>query len=167
MLRLIYMLAFLSLPLIQGCKISYRFNDADIGDAKTVSVSLFDNEAAQSPAGSNQTFTEGLRDVFQTQTRLVLVGNNGDLQLEGAISSYLVAPVGVQANDVAALNRLTINVKVRYQNTLDETKNFTQSFSRFADYDSNRSLSDVEQALLAEIFEQIYQDIFNRALSNW
>jgi hypothetical protein len=162
-----FLIIFAFFLAFSSCKISYRFNDADIGEAKTVSIALFDAEAAQAPAGSNQIFTEGLRDVFQTQTRLMLASNNGDLQLDGSITSFVVSPVGVQANDVAALNRLTITVKVQYQNTLDETKNFVQSFSRFADYDSNRSLSDVEQALLAEIFEQIYQDIFNRALSNW
>jgi hypothetical protein len=161
-------LFFLCLPLsLNSCKISYRFNDADIGDAKTISVALFDMSAAQAPAGSNQIFTEGLRDVFQSQTRLVLVGSNGDLQMEGSLTGYSISPVGVQANDVAALNRLTIQIKVKYTNTLDESKNFSQGFSRFADYDSRRSLTEVENTLITEIFEQIYQDIFNRALSNW
>ncbi|MFQ5335099.1 MAG: LPS assembly lipoprotein LptE, partial [Flavobacteriales bacterium] len=62
---------------------------------------------------------------------------------------------------------LTITVQARFVNTKDETKNFEQSFSRYADYESSKLLSDVEDDLVTEIIDQLKQDIFNKAVSNW
>ena len=36
--------------------------------------------------------------------------------------------MAIQANEVAAQNRLTISVKVNYTNTIDESQNFSQTF---------------------------------------
>jgi hypothetical protein len=167
-MRLLLLCTGMLMALALGsCRISYRFNDADTGNASTISVTLFDNDAAQAPAGIQQQFTESLRDLFQSQTKLDLIASGGDLQFEGAITGYTINPVNIQSNDQAALNRLTITVKVRYTNQLEEGKSFEQNFTRFADYESTRQLTDVEQELIVTIFEQITQDIFNRALSNW
>jgi hypothetical protein len=92
---------------------------------------------------------------------------NGDLQFEGAITDYNVAPVAIQSNDQAANNRLTITVNVKYTNKFDLTKNFEQSFSRFADFKANTSISSQEDVLLTEINRQLTEDIFNRAFNNW
>jgi hypothetical protein len=44
---------------------------------------------------------------------------------------------------------------------------FEQTFSRFRDYDSGLSLSDVEEALMKQINEELVEDIFNKAFVNW
>jgi hypothetical protein len=160
-------IAFVAIMLCTQCTVKYKFNDADTGDAKTISVDLFNNESAQAPPAAAQQFTEGLRDMFQSQTKLDLISSGADLKFSGSIIGYAVSPVGIQNTDQAALNRLTITVKVEYINQLEENKSFTQNFTRFSDYESSQQLSDVEATLLADIFEQINQDIFNRALSNW
>jgi len=78
-----------------------------------------------------------------------------------------VQPVAIQSNETAALNRLTITVKVVYINTLDEKKNKDLTVTRFADYESSSELSAVESELLATISEQLAQDIFDRTLGDW
>jgi len=92
---------------------------------------------------------------------------NGDLQFEGAIVDYNVAPVSIQSNDLAANNRLTITVSVKYINKFDVAKNFEQTFTRFADFKASTSISSQEDALLTEINRQLTEDIFNRAFNNW
>jgi hypothetical protein len=92
---------------------------------------------------------------------------NGDLQLEGAITDYNISPVAIQSTDQAALNRLTITVNVKYTNKFDATKNFEQAFTRFADYKTSSSLSTEEDKLLIEINRQLTEDIFNKAFNNW
>lgn len=101
------------------------------------------------------------------QTNLALVKQNGDLHFEGYISDYNVSPVAIQAGDKAGSNRLTIAVSVKYINKFDETKNFEQLFSRFADYPSTESLSSKEADLITEINRQLTEDIFNKAFNNW
>jgi hypothetical protein len=54
-----------------------------------------------------------------------------------------------------------------FTNKLDETKDFEQTFTRFADFPSSQNLSSVEADLIKEINLQLSQDIFNKALINW
>lgn len=136
-------------------------------EAKTISVAFFANNTTLGGPSISQNFTEKLRDVVSSQTNLALMKQNGDLQFEGSIIDYNIAPVAIQSTDQAALNRLTLTVKVKYTNKFDETKNFEQSFSRFADFKASESLSAVENNLLTEINRQLTEDIFNKAFNNW
>jgi hypothetical protein len=95
------------------------------------------------------------------------VNKGGDLNFDGSITGYTTNPIAIQSTDLAALNRLTITVTVKYTCSFDEKKNFEQSFSRFADYTSSQSLTAVEQELIQTINDQLTLDIFNRALNDW
>jgi hypothetical protein len=151
-----------------NCKIHYGFSGATIPpEAKTVAVQYFQTTASLAPPTLSQAFTEALKDKMSSQTRLALVNKSGDLNFEGSISGYSTSPIAIQSSDLAALNRLTISVNVKYSCSFDEKKNFEQTFSRFADYNSSQSLNSVEDQLIKDINEQITQDIFNRALNDW
>ena len=67
----------------------------------------------------------------------------------------------------AALNRLTITVKVKCVNKYDDKQSFERSFSRFADYSSSQNLTSVQDALIEEIVNALTEDIFNNAVVNW
>lgn len=148
-----------------GCKVS--FTGGSQGAAKTVSVKLFQNNAPIVNPTLSQSFSESLRDFFVSQSRLQLVQANGDIQLEGTITGYNIAPVAIQGNQTAGLNRLTVTVSVKCTNLTDETKNFEQNFTRFSDWQSNIPLPTVEADLVRDINTQLVQDIFNKALVNW
>ena len=108
---------------LTNCKVNYSLSGATIPiEAKTVSVSFFTNNTTLGSPSISQKFTEKLRDVVSTQTNLALVKQSGDLQFEGVISDYNIAPVSIQSTDQAALNRLTMTVNVKYQNKFDDTK---------------------------------------------
>lgn len=158
----------LILAIFASCKIKYSLNGATIPiEAKTVSVAFFANKTTLGTPSISQKFTEKLRDVVSTQTNLALMKQNGDLQFEGDIVDYNVAPVSIQSNDQAANNRLTITVSVKYTNKFDVSKSFEQNFSRFADFKANTSISSQEDVLLTEINRQLTEDIFNKAFNNW
>jgi hypothetical protein len=150
-----------------GCGI-YSFSGASIpAEAKTVSVSYFPNHAQLvNPMLSND-FTTALRDAMMNQTPLDLVDSGGDLAFEGEITDYKTTPVAITASQTAAMNRLTITVKVRFSNRFDETKEFEQSFSHYEDYPSDQDLNAVQESLTATIIEALVEDIFNKALVNW
>lgn len=161
-------LLVVAVALLAACKIKYSLNGATIPiEAKTVSVAFFPNNTTLGSPSISQKFTEKLRDVVSTQTNLSLMKQNGDLQFEGSINDYNVAPVAIQSTDQAALNRLTISVLVKYSNKFDETKNFETTFTRFADYPASKVISSVEAELLTEINRQLTEDIFNKAFNNW
>ena len=146
----------------------YSFTGASIPtDAKTISVNYFKNKAAIVQPSLSQIFTEKLKDMFLEQTNLSISKNEGDLIFSGFISKYQIRPIAIKANETADKNRLTISVKVTYNNSLDSENNFEQTFSRYRDYDSTQNISDVENTLIEAITNELAEDVFNKAFVNW
>ena len=146
----------------------YSFTGASIPtEAKTISVDYFNNKAANVQPTLSQVFTERLKDMFLEQTNLSLSENEGDLSFSGYISKYQIKPMAIKANETAGQNRLTIAVKVTYNNSLDSENNFEYTFSRYRDYDSAQNISDIENTLIEEITNELAEDIFNKAFVNW
>jgi hypothetical protein len=163
----IFLLSLLLFAL-SSCHVNYSMSGASIApDVKTVAVKYFTKTAALGSASMSQTFTEKLKDKFLSQTSLAVVDKNADLTFEGTISGYVVTPIAIQTNEVAAQNRLTITVNVKFTNIKDEKQNFETSFSRYSDYSSSQNLSAVEETLITDIYTQIVDDIFNKAVINW
>ncbi len=161
-------IALISITLLISCKVNYSFTGASIPeDVKTVSVKTFQSYAPLANANLTQTFTEALKDIFISQTSLDLVSSDGDLRFEGSITGYNISSVAIQGNETAALNRLSITVKVKFTNTKDREQDFETSFTRFADYESSQNIASIEDELIKDINSQLTQDIFNKAVSNW
>ena len=102
-----------------------------------------------------------------TQTNLTIINNNADLILEGTISSYVITPQAIQANEKAASNRLSITVNVKFTNLKDEKQNFETAFTRYSEYSSTKNITEVEDKLIADINDQLVDDIFNKSVINW
>src|ERR1035437_1729964 len=146
--------AFL-LVLFSSCKVHYSFSGASVSpDVKTVSIQYFKNSASLAPPTISQSLTEALKDIFTSQTNLGMVSGNGDLNFDGEIIGYATAPIAIQSNDLAALNRLTILVSVKFTNAKDEKQNFETTFSRYAEYSSSQSLAAVQAGLIDQINQQ-------------
>jgi hypothetical protein len=146
----------------------YSFTGASIPtEAKTISVDYFTNKAANVQPSLSQVFTERLKDMFLEQTNLNLSENESDLRFSGYISKYQIKPMAIKANETAGKNRLTIAVKVTYNNSLDSENNFEHTFSRYRDYDSVQNISDIENTLIEEITNELSEDVFNKAFVNW
>jgi hypothetical protein len=162
------LIVLLVLSIAPSCKISYSFSGANIAsDVKTFTVYYFPNRAKLVNPTLSQTFTEDLRSKLQRQTSLDEEQDNGDLQFEGQITGYEVRPMSIQKGDLAAQNRLTITVKLKYTDTKHPENNFEQNFSAFEDYNSTSSLSDIEGDLVPEIIKKLTEDIFNATIANW
>jgi hypothetical protein len=146
----------------------YSFTGASIPpDAKTVSVAYFTTTATNSPSSLNQTITEDLKDLFLSQTSLNLIELEGDLSFIGKITKYQLNPMAIQANETAGQNRLTIAIKVKYNNSFDDKQNFESTFSRYRDFNSSENLTDIETILIEEITKELLEDVFNKAFVNW
>ncbi len=154
--------------LLNACTMSYSFTGASISpEVKSVSVANFQNLAPLVNPTLSNTLSEGLRNRFVTQTRLNVISAYGDLSFSGEIRDYRVQPVAIQGNEVAAMNRLTISVRVKFENAIDPTQQYDKNFSHFEDFDSRQQLVQVEQELVNLIVEKLVEDIFNSAVANW
>ena len=162
-----FLLIILS-ALLSGCGI-YSFTGGQFSGAKTFSVDYFKPQSAMATPLYAQRFTESLKDLLLAQSPLRIAERNGELIYSGTVVDYRTAPVAIQsgAAETASLNRLTITVKVKYENTLEPELSFEKTFSKFADYDANQDLFTIEESLWSLINEQLTQEIYNASLGNW
>lgn len=158
-------LILLLLPGLYGCG-HYSFSGVST-NAQSITVATFFNNAGAGPADLAQNLTIQLRDYYQRNSRLAVVNDGGDLYVEGEITGYSIAPIAPTGNDQAAQTRLSISVRIRYVNTLNEEENFEETITQYADFDQGLSLSDVESSKVQEILDKIIFDIFQRTVANW
>ena len=151
-----------------SCKVSYTFTGANLSpEVKTFTVYYFPNRARLINPTLSQSFTEELREKLTRQTSLNELSESGDLEFEGQITGYEFRPMSVQKEDVSAQTRLTVTINVKYTNNKVPDDNFEKSFSAYEDFDSNESISSVEEELTAQIIEKLTEDIFNVTIANW
>jgi len=145
----------------------YTFLGVDIpAGAQTITIKQFQNNASLVNLNLSNELTTQLRDKFQSNTRLSLVDNRGDLSIEGEITNYARTDIALGA-DKATMNRLTITIRIKYENRFDESKNTEKTFSRYQDFDSGQSLPAVESSLITQICEALVDDIFAATVGNW
>ena len=154
--------------IVQSCGI-YSFTGTSIQpDVKTITINYFEYKALKvNPSLSNQ-ITEALKEKFTKLTRLEQVDMDGDLEIIGEVTGYDVKATAVTANAQAAMNRLTVNIKINFVNRKYPEDNFeNKSFSAYADFDAMQSLESVESSLCEDIVEQLCEDVFNATVANW
>ena len=158
---------FVLIFVIQSCGV-YTFTGGSTGDAKTIQIDYFPNNAPLVEPVVSQKFTTDLQDLFLRQTNLNLTTSGGDLHFEGEITDYKIIPISATAEQRAAQNRLTVSVRVRFYNKLVEEDNFEKTFSFFSDFGAEQQLTGtVLEDALNIIFERITQDIFNASVAKW
>lgn len=158
--------------IVNACKIGYSFTGASIKpDVKTVFIDFFTNRSRVVNPMLSQTFTEAMKDKFVNETGLSMEREQGDLEFSGEITGYEVRPLSIQQSeqgrDFASMNRLTVTVKVVFTNNKDHEQDFNTTFSAYYDWESTRSLNDVETDAVDVIVVQLVDDIFNKSVANW
>lgn len=154
--------------LVSACGI-YSFTGTSIQpDVNTIAIEYFEYKALKVNPSLSNDLTEALRTKFRRMTRLEQVEIDGDLTITGEVTGYDVKATAVTADEVAAQNRLTVTIRVNFSDRKHPEENFeNKSFSAYSDYDSTRSLEEVESTLCAEIIDKLIEDVFNATVAQW
>lgn len=154
------------LLLCSGCGV-YSFTGASI-EGKTINIHTFDNRARNVVPSLSPNLTSKIRSRILTQTGLTPVtATDPDYDITGTITGYEVTVSGVTNTQQATQNRLTITLSIIFKNKLNEKADFTQTFTRFADFPATQTVQAVEASLMETIGNQLADDIFNKAFVNW
>ena len=155
--------------LVASCSISYSFSGSMIDYTKITSISIsdFPNIAQWVYAPLAQQFTESLRDKYTRQTKLSVLREGGDLDLEGEITGYDLMPLAVSENTFASQSRLTITVRVRFTNKTDPDQDFERTFSAKSEFDNARTIDEVQDELCDVIMKEIVDQIYNATVATW
>ena len=166
-------LFILSLLLLTSC---YSFTGSSLReDMKTVKINTFPNNAANNLPSLSQDFTVALQNRFLQRTTLKGAVENPDLLIEGEISDYNITPTSIgsattttSGNTIQAQqNKLTISVKVHYENSKDPTLSFDRTYSDEAVFNSDLDLNTIETAQVKIVNDRIIVKIFNDIVANW
>ena len=170
--RIQTVLMILLLVSASGCKIKYSLSGASISpDVKSVFVDYFRNRSRVINPTLSQTFTEAMKDKFVNETGLTLNTDQGDLEFSGEITGYDVRPLSIHKSDTgrdfASMNRLTVTVKVIFVNNKNHEQDFNTTFSAYYDWDSSKTINQIENDAVQVIVQQLTEDIFNKSVANW
>jgi hypothetical protein len=151
---------------IASCRV-YSLSGASI-EGKNINIHQLENRARNVVPSLSASLTEKIRNRILSQTGLQPVTiDDADYDVTGQITTYEVTVTGAQGVQVATKNRLTIAVQVTFKNRLNEKADFSQTFTRFSDFNATQMLQSVEAALIEDIGNQLADDIFNKAFVNW
>ena len=129
------LLAFGSVWLV-SCGI-YSFSGASIPERlQTVAVPLAEDRSSGGPPGLDRLLTDALVDRFADRSRLSLEPDEADADavVRATIERFSIAPTAVTSDDRAALNRITISVRIVVEDRVGDGELLSRSFSANEDF---------------------------------
>jgi len=151
---------------LQGCRYGFKGTSID-PSVNTFFVDVFKVEPRNAPAIIGQDFSNLLTDKIRRESRLDPIDTDPDLEFEGAITVFEVSYEAPQPGETTAFNRLNMTISVEYTDNLKEDANWKQNFSFFFDFASDANLIDIQDDAINAIFDQMVEDVFNKAFTNW
>jgi hypothetical protein len=146
----------------------YSFKGISIPDeVSTYYVENFINRVSDAPIGIDVRFSEALRAKVRNESRLKYTEIDPDVQFSGVIMGYFISYEAPQEGNTVALNKLTITIEVEFKNNKKEEEKKTKTYSFFRTFDRSANLTDIQDSLIKEIFDQMVEAIFNDSFADW
>ena len=164
---------FILLPwLLQSC---YSFTGSSLSpETKTIQIRDFPNNSALMNPNLAQQFSTDIQNRFLQRTTLKGSTETPDILIEGEITDYSISPTTISTainspggNVQAAQNKLTITVKVHYENKIEPDKSFDRTYSDEAVFSSDLDINAIEASQVKVVNERIINKIFNDIVANW
>ncbi len=155
------------LPLmIAGC--SYSFKGGTVPPhLSTVAIPVVDDVSGYGDPSLRDQFTRELTQRFITDATLELADRNtADAVLEGSIVEVRDAPNVLQGGEQVAQRRITVRVKMVFNDLKLRKKMWEKEFSNWGDYPSGGGLTQ-RQAGISEAVRKITEDILNDTVAGW
>ncbi len=159
--------------LLNSC---YTFTGSSLSpETKTIRINDFINNTAFNPNLAQQ-FSIDIQNRFLQRTTLKGTKENPDILLEGEITDYTISPTTISSATTsstststiqAAQNKLTITVKVHYENNVEPDKSFDRSYTDEAAFSSDLDQNQIETTQVKIVNERIINKIFNDIVANW
>ncbi len=161
------LLAIFIMTTLSNCSISLSGISID-PNIKTFNVERFENIADLLEPTLAIDLTEALKDRIRNSSRLEWSNKDPDIIFTGTITGFRITSEAPQAGATSAINQLTINLRIEYEEVNNDDKAWKKTFSRFANFPGNSAFNTVKDPLIEEISEYLVQDIFNEAFAkNW
>lgn len=162
-------LIILLLLVFSGC-VTYSFTGTSIpSDVRNIHIPFFPDRSQSGLGDLSDRLNRALINRFVNQSRLSLASDesSADAFVEGAIQSYVNRPFSIGGDQQANLNEIQITVRATFQYARDDEPLWTKNFSGSATYDVLENPVDGEIDAAEAALQQISNNMFNDAVSNW
>lgn len=169
-------ISFVFFSLFFILKSCYSFTGSSLSpEIKTIQINEFLNNAPLVNPTLAQQFNIDLQNRFLQRTTLKGTTENPHILIEGEITGYSITPTTISSSTTAnsgavlqaAQNKLTITVKVHYENSIEPDKSFDRTYSDESAFDSSLDINQIEASQIKIVNERIINKIFNDIIANW
>lgn len=167
------LLSTVVLAILVSC---YSFTGSSLSpEVKTIQIKEFVNNAALVNPTLAQQFSTDIQNRFLQRTPLKGSNDRPHILIEGEITDYTISPTTISSNTIetqggaiqAAQNKLTITVRVHYENAIEPEKGFDRTYSDEAVFSSDLDINQIEASQVKLVNERIINKIFNDIVANW
>lgn len=154
---------------LTGCSF-YSFSGASIpSHLETIAIPIAQDNSSSPFNTLGTELTDVLTDRFVDRTSLSLTTNDADADalLTTRIEGYTNRPTGVSGQERATTNEITIRIHVRYVDQVNDEELLSRTFSGVANYNPVEAGLAGEEQASREALENVADDIFTAATSNW
>lgn len=155
--------------LFGGC-LRYSFTGASIPPGvNTIYIPFFPDQSNSGLGDLSNRLNEVLINRFVNQSKLQLANNEADADaiLNGVITSYSNRPFSIGGDEQANQNEVSISVRATFRYTSKEEDEWSSSFNGRATYDPSVEPIEGENIAATGALEQVANNMFNDAVSNW
>jgi len=151
---------------LTGC--TYSFKGGSVPPhLKTIAIPIVEDQSAYGDPMLRDSFTKQLVELFMNDNTLQLTDRNmADAMLEGVITEVKDAPLVLQGGEQVAQRRITVTVRVTFQDLKLHKSIWEKSFSNWGDYPSGGGLTQRSEGT-AEAVKKLTEDILNETVAGW
>ncbi len=152
--------------LIAGC--TYSFKGGSVPPhLKTIAIPIVEDQSAYGDPTLRTTFTSQLVALFTSDNTLQLTDRNtADCILEGVVTDVKDAPSVLQGGEQVTQRRITVTVRMTFQDLKLRKKIWEKSFSNWGDYPSGGGLTQRNDGV-TEAVKKLTEDILNDTVAGW
>lgn len=155
--------------LFSGC-LRYSFTGASIPPGvETIYIPFFPDQSNSGLGDLSDRLNQILINRFVNQSKLQLANNEADADavLDGVITSYSNRPFSIGGDEQTNENQVSISVRATFLYTDNEEPEWSTSFNGSFTYDPSEDPIEGENTAANGALEQIANNMFNDAVSNW
>lgn len=146
---------------------SFKGNNPPEG-IKTIAVPLFTDNSGFAEANLKENFTESLKSkIISDNTFLITDKTKADGLLNCIIASIKDDPLVVSGNENVTKRKITISVKVDFQNLKKQKQIWERTYENWGEYNSSSNSFSERTSGISSAMNKICDDILNDITSNW
>jgi hypothetical protein len=161
------------LPIIVGCVLlasgcTYSFKGGSVpAHLKTIAIPIVEDQSGYGDPALRDQLTQKLVEQFTSDNTLQITDrNSADSILEGVVTDVKDAPQVLQGSDQVAQRRMTVTVRMTFQDLKLRKKIWEKSFSQWGDYASGSAASNRNDGVKTAV-QKLTEDILNETVAGW